>query len=49
MSHEDFAFEACLLKEVRHACAVVHMKVCQQQDVDLLGLNHVEVGQALDA
>ena len=49
MRHVDLAVELCLLNEVRQACAVVHMEVCHQQQLDLLWIDSIEVGQLLNA
>ena len=49
MRHVDLAVELCLLNEVWQACTVVHMEVCHQQQLDLLWIDSIEVGQLLNA
>ena len=49
VSHECLALESSLFYEVWQSCAVVNVKMSQQQEIDLFWIDHVEVWQSLYA
>lgn len=48
MRHENFAVELCLLDEIRQASAMIDMKVCDEEKLNLLRVNSIEIWQLLD-